>query len=136
MQRIFLRVKGIIKKEDRYLVLKRWMDDRIPDPFVWEFVDGEVAFSEAPDDAMHRCISEMLGVDGRIERIAYTWSQMLGDTQCIGIAYICCLDEVDENISLPEEFGGFEWITEQEIPYYIENSYVLKDLEKAKMIDR
>ena len=48
MQRIFLRVKGIIKKEDRYLVLKRWMDDRIPDPFVWEFVDGEVAFSGDP----------------------------------------------------------------------------------------
>ena len=41
MRNTIVYVKGIIKKENKYLVLKKWMDDRIPDPFVWEFIDGE-----------------------------------------------------------------------------------------------
>ena len=41
MGNIYLRVKGIIKKDDKYLLVKRWVDDRIPDPFLWEFVRSE-----------------------------------------------------------------------------------------------
>ena len=40
MENIYLRVKGIIKQDDKYLLIKRWVDDRIPDPFLWEFVDA------------------------------------------------------------------------------------------------
>ena len=32
MENIYLRVKGIIKQDDKYLLIKRWVDDRIPDP--------------------------------------------------------------------------------------------------------
>ena len=49
MENIYLRVKGIIKQDDKYLLIKRWVDDRIPDPFLWEFVDAEVNYGEAPD---------------------------------------------------------------------------------------
>lgn len=133
MQQIYIRVKGIIKREDKYLVLKRWVDDRIPDPFVWEFIDGEAAFGEAPDDAVLRCINESLGIDGEITEISYTWSQVMGDTQCVGIAYLCTITEADDNITLPEEFGEFVWITKEEFPEYIENMYVLRDLEKARL---
>ena len=130
MQSTFLRVKGIIKKDDRYLLLKRWVDDRIPDPFVWEFIDTEVNHGEAPDDTVLRAINEQLSVEGKIEKIEYTWSSMLGDTHCVGIAYICSIAEADEaNIVLSEEFGEWIWVTREEIPEYIENQYVLKDLE-------
>lgn len=130
MQSTFLRVKGIIKKDDRYLLLKRWVDDRIPDPFVWEFIDAEVNHGEAPDDTVLRAINEQLAVEGKIEKIEYTWSSMLGDTHCVGIAYICSIAEADEaNIVLSEEFGEWIWVTREEIPEYIENQYVLKDLE-------
>lgn len=130
MQSTFLRVKGIIKKDDRYLLLKRWVDDRIPDPFVWEFIDAEVNHGEAPDDTVLRAINEQLSVEGKIEKIEYTWSSMLGDTHCVGIAYICSIAEADEaNIVLSEEFGEWIWVTREEIPKYIENQYVLKDLE-------
>ena len=130
MQSTFLRVKGIIKKDDRYLLLKRWVDDRIPDPFVWEFIDAEVNHGEAPDDTVLRAINEQLSVEGKIEKIEYTWSNMLGDTHCVGIAYICSIAEADEaNIVLSEEFGEWIWVTREEIPEYIENQYVLKDLE-------
>lgn len=43
MKNTYVRVKGIIKKDDTYLLIKRWVDDHIPDPFVWEFIDAEVA---------------------------------------------------------------------------------------------
>ena len=39
---VFVRVKGIIKRDDKYLLVKRWVDDRIPEPFVWEFVYTEL----------------------------------------------------------------------------------------------
>ncbi len=134
MKNTYLRVKGIIKKGDKYLIIKRWVDDHIPEPFVWEFIDAEVNYGEAPDDTVLRAISEQLSVEGRIEKIVYTWSNMLGDTQCVGIAYVCSIKEEDEsNIVLSEDFGEWMWVTREEIPYYIENQYVLKDLEGKKL---
>lgn len=134
MKDTFLRVKGIIKKDDKYLLIKRWVDDRIPDPFVWEFIDAEVNHGEAPDDTVLRAINELLSVEGKIEKIEYTWSSMLGDTHCVGIAYICSIAEADEaNIVLTEDFGEWIWVTRDEIPRYIENQYVLKDLEGKEL---
>lgn len=126
----FLRVKGIIKKEDKYLVVKRWVDDRIPDPFVWEFIDAEVSHGESPDDTVLHAIRELLSIEGNIEKIEYTWSQLLGDTHCVGIAYLCSIPEEEEaNIVLPEEYGEYAWVKKEEFAEYIENQYVLKDLE-------
>ena len=127
---IYLRVKGIIKKDWKYLLIKRWVDDRIPDPFVWEFVDMEVNFGEAPDEAMLRAMEEILSVEGKIESIAYTWSGMIGDSQCVGIAYICSIED-EGNIVLGEEYDGWEWVEKERFPDYIDNRYVLKDLEGA-----
>ncbi|WP_342759251.1 NUDIX domain-containing protein [Kineothrix sedimenti] len=130
MENIYLRVKGIIKKDDKYLLIKRWVDDRIPDPFIWEFIDAEVNYGEAPDDAVLRAIRELLSVEGKIDRIVYTWSQMVGDSQCVGIAYLCSIDGNDEdNIVLSEEYGELDWVEKDKVSNYVENIYVLKDLE-------
>ncbi|MCM1123399.1 MAG: NUDIX domain-containing protein [Eubacterium sp.] len=130
MKDTFLRVKGIIKKGDKYLLVKRWVDDRIPDPFVWEFINAEVIHGEAPDDTVRRAIKEQLAVDGTIERIEYTWSSMLGDTHCVGIAYLCSIEEEEEpNIVLTEDYGEWKWVSRDEFTLYIENQYVLRDLE-------
>ena len=132
MENIYLRVKGIIKQDDKYLLIKRWVDDRIPDPFLWEFVDAEVNYGEAPDEAVIRSIEEILSVEGRIERIVYTWSNMIGDSQCVGIAYICSLED-DSSIILGEEYGEWEWVERDQFPEYIENKYVLNDLEGLEL---
>ncbi len=132
MENIYLRVKGIIKQDDKYLLIKRWVDDRIPDPFLWEFVDAEVNYGEAPDEAVIRAIEEILSVEGRIERIVYTWSNMIGDSQCVGIAYICSLED-DSSIILGEEYGEWEWVERDRFPEYIENKYVLNDLEGLEL---
>lgn len=134
MENTFVRIKGIIKKGDKYLLIKRWVDDRIPDPFVWEFIDAEVKHGEAPDDTVRRAIRELLSVEGTIDRIVYTWSNLLGDTHCVGIAYLCSISEEDEdNIVLPEDYGEWMWVARDEFSYYIENQYVLQDLEGKEL---
>ena len=35
-------VKCVVNYGSEYLLLKKWYDDRIDDPFQWEFADGEV----------------------------------------------------------------------------------------------
>lgn len=132
MEKIYLRVKGIIKQDDKYLLVKRWVDDRIPDPFLWEFVDAEVNYGEAPDEAMLRAIGEILSVEGKIERIVYTWSNMIGDSQCVGIAYICSIED-DSSIVLGEDYGEWEWVERNQFPEYIENKYVMNDLEGVEL---
>lgn len=132
MESIYLRVKGIIKKDGKYLLLKRWVDDRIPDPFLWEFVDAEVSFGEAPDEAMLRAIREILSLEGKIERIVYTWSNMIGDSQCVGIAYICSIED-EEDIVLGEEYGEWEWVEREKFSHYIENRFVLEDLKGVEL---
>ena len=134
MEKIYLNVKGIIKKGDKFLLIKRWVEDRIPDPFVWEFIDSEVNYGEAPDDAVCRAVLEQLSVEGQIDRILYTWSDMIGDDQCVGIAYQCSIDEAEEdNIVLSEEYGGWEWVKKEDFGLYIDNQYVLRDLEGVEL---
>ena len=110
------------------------MDDRSPVPFIWEFIDAEVAHGEAPDDTVRRAIRELLSIDGKIDEIEYTWSSLLGDTHCVGIAYLCSIKEEDEaNIILTEDYGEWAWVSRDELPNYIENQYVLQDLERREL---
>ncbi|MBQ6887291.1 MAG: NUDIX hydrolase [Lachnospiraceae bacterium] len=127
MADIYVRVRGIVKKEDKYLLIKHWVDDRIPDPYLWEFVEGEVNFGEAPKDAVIRWMNELLGVSGTIEKVLYTWSKVTGDSQCVGIAFLCSMDD-EADITLTEEYGEWQWVTRDEFEEYISNQYVLDDL--------
>ncbi len=131
MHDLFIRVKGIIRQNDKYLVLKRWVDDRIVEPYVWEFVDCELEKGESPEQAVLRGIHEAVGVDGEIIRPLYTWSQMIGDIQCVGITYLCKFSLDEGSLMLSEEYSGFEWITEEELPVYIDNPNVLRDIKNA-----
>ncbi len=129
MGSMYLRVKGIIKKDGKCLLVKRWVDDHIPDPFVWEFVETEVNFGESPDEAVLRGIYDTLSVEGQIERILYTWSNMIGDSQCVGIAYLCSIEDADaDNIVLTEDYGEWAWVEQERFCEYIDNKYMLHDI--------
>lgn len=133
MANIYVRVRGIVKKDDKYLLIKHWVDDRIPDPFLWEFVEGEANFGEAPIDAVQRQMVELLGMSGSVEKVLYTWSKVTGDSQCIGVAFLCKLDEDESNITLTEEYGEWQWVAREEFEEYISNQYVLDDLEGVEL---
>lgn len=131
MDKYSIKVKGIVKVENQYLLLEHWYDDRIEDPYQWEFIDGKIEFGEAPDQAVIRVIKEATGLDTIIDKILYTWSYMLGDECNIGISYLCLA--VNSEVQLSEEYTSSIWVTRDEFNSYIRNSKILEDIERTEL---
>lgn len=131
MKNCNILVKGIVRSEDKYLILAKWYDDCIMDPYQWQFVDGGVDFGEAPDAAVLRHIEEQTGLTAEIYRILYTWSFTIEDTHKVGIAYVCMADS--DPVILSEELNDFRWVTKEELKDYIDNPRVLEDIERAEL---
>lgn len=131
MEKYRILVKGIVQKDDKFLVVKKWFDDNISDPYKWEFIDAEAEFGESPDTAVIRAIHEQTGINAMVDRILYTWTFVLGKECSLGLAYLCLTDEDD--IILSEELNGAEWIEGMDFDKYINNKSMLEDLEKAEL---
>lgn len=129
VSKCLVKVKGIVKYRDQYLLVKRWYDDRVPDPFQWEFIDGYVEYKESPDDAVRRSVLQDTGIDAGISDVLYTWSYMIGDTHCIGIAYL--LEVFEDEVILSENLGDYEWAYKEDFKKFIESKAVLSDLAKV-----
>lgn len=130
MKDIFIRIKAIVKQEDKYLVLEHWMDDCIVEPFMWEFIDFDLEKGESPVQAAHRGVYDATGLDVRVESTMYTWSQMIGEMQCVGIAFLCEPNTEDVTVTLSDEYSSYQWIGREEIPDFIQNPNLLKDLKQ------
>lgn len=122
-------VKGIVQYEDKYLIVKRWYDDRISDPYQWEFLDGGIMFGESPDKAVIRNIEDQTGINAYISQILYTWSFMMGEVCTIGLSYLCVTTQ--DEVVLSEDLLEYKWVTKDEIHHYITNENVLNDIEKT-----
>lgn len=130
MDKYRILVKGVVRYEDRYLTVCRWMDDNVSEPYQWGFIDGTIEFGERPDKAVLRIIAEQTGLSATIERILYTWSFMTGDVFNIGISFLCCAP-FDETV-LSEELVASKWLLKEELEGTIDNR-VLADLEEAEL---
>lgn len=131
MEKYKIMVKGIVQYEDKYLLVKRWFDDNIGDPYQWEFIDGKLEFGEAPEKGVLRLIYENTGLSVHMTRILYTWSFMVGDICNIGISFLCISTEGD--IILSEELNDYKWVAKEDFENYIKNKAVLADIEKAEL---
>ena len=127
-------VKGIVQKDDKYLVVEKWYDDNISHPYQWEFLDGEAEFGESPDAAVIRLISEQTGLTAEVDRILYTWTFMIGSVCNLGLAYLCFTEMDEDAVLLSEELNDSRWITSEEFEEYITNKRMLEDLEKAELL--
>ncbi|MDF2486801.1 MAG: hydrolase [Herbinix sp.] len=130
MDRYKILVKGIVQYEDKYLVVRRWYDDRLLEPYQWGFIDGTMDFKEPPDKAVLRCINEQTGLSATMERILYTWTFTTGDVFNIGISYLCRV--TFDDLILSEELTDANWIVKEELENYIERR-VLDDIEEAEL---
>jgi 8-oxo-dGTP pyrophosphatase MutT (NUDIX family) len=130
MNKYRILIKGVVQYEDKYLVVRRWYDDRISEPYQWEFIDGVIEFGEEPDKAVLRSIFEQTGLSATIDRILYTWSFMTGDVFNIGISYLCRAS-IDD-IILSEDLVDSRWIMKFEMENYIDNR-ILQDIEQAEL---
>lgn len=131
MDKYRILVKGIVKYEDKYLVLRKWYDDRVSEPYQWGFVDGAIDFGEAPDKAVLRHIIEQTGLSVTIDRLLYTWSFMTGDVYNIGISYLCMASL--DCIVLSEDLSDYRFISRSELEDYIDRK-VLEDIEQVECL--
>lgn len=123
-------VKGIVHYMDKYLVIEKWYDDNIAEPYQWEFIDGVADFGESPDQAVLRCIKEKTHIDAEIARPLYTYGVMTGDIYNLGIAYLCIA--ADDEVIISEDLHASKWIEREQFEDYISNKHVLSDLMRAE----
>lgn len=131
MEKYRILVKGIVQYDDKYLIIEKWFDDRIMDPYQWGFIDGEIEFGESPDKGVVRLIQENTGLKVEMSRLLYTWSFMIGDVCNLGISYLCL--SAEDEVILSEDLHNYKWILKEEINNYIDNKAVLEDIEKVEL---
>lgn len=124
-------VKCVVNYGSDYLLLKKWYDDRIDEPFQWEFPDGEVEFGEAPERAAERIVTEATGLTAEAAKPLYTWQYTVGEVSNIGICYL--LHAHDTNTVISEEYTEAAWVDRFEFADYIENPLILADIERAEL---
>lgn len=131
MEKYRIIVKGIVQYNDKYLLVEKWYDDRIMNPYQWEFIDGKLEFGEQPEKGVIRIIAEKTGLSVQIDRLLYTWSFMVGDVCNIGISFLCLCANSD--VILSEDLNDCIWVTKNEFENYIDNQSILADIEKAEL---
>lgn len=129
MTQFRIKVKGIIKNNDNYLLVKQWFDDNINNPYQWGFIDEDLKFGDNPDDLVLTAIEEKTGIHAEIDNILYTWTYVVGEVQYIGLAYLC--DAQNDIVILSEDLNGYEWVHKEDLDIYIENKEMLQDVVKA-----
>jgi nucleoside triphosphatase len=130
MDKYRILVKGVVQYDNKYLVVRKWYDDRVSEPYQWEFIDGAIDFGEEPDKAVLRIINEQTGLSAAIDKILYTWSFMTGDVFNIGISYLCRVTLDD--IILSEDLVDSRWIMKEEMEGYLDRK-VLEDIEQSEV---
>ena len=126
-------VKGIVQKDNKFLIVEKWYDDNIVDPYQWEFIDGEAEFGESPDAAVVRIIQEQSGLTSVVDRILYTWTFMIGSECNLGLSYLCLTDMDEDTVVLSEDLNNAKWIEADEIEDYINNKRMIEDLKNAEL---
>lgn len=132
MERYRVKVKGILKRNDEFLIIRKWLDDRIDEPYQWSFFDTALEGEDTPEATALRYIYDSTGLDADIVSVPYTWTYTLGDNRYLGIAVLCTTDE--DVIVLSEECCGYKWVKEEELPEYIEFQGIIDDLTRTGVI--
>lgn len=129
MDKYRILVKGIVQYNEKYLVVEKWYDDRIFDPYQWEFLDGVMEFSETPEKAVLRVVEEKTGLTVQVDKPLYTWGFTAGEICSVGIAFECSAQT--QEVVLAEDLNNSKWITKEELAEVITNEAVRNDIERA-----
>lgn len=128
MSNMAIKIKGIVECQGKYLLVQKWYDDNIVNPYKWEFVDSMLTPGDRPEDAVVENIEVQTGLSTKIANIPYTWTYTIGDTAYVGIAFICKSEE--DIVILSDEYSNSIWVEPEKLYLYIEDTEMLKDLNK------
>lgn len=129
MDKYRILVKGIVQYNEKYLVVEKWYDDRIFDPYQWEFLDGVMEFAETPEKAVLRVVEEKTGLPVQVDKPLYTWGFTAGEVCSVGIAFECSAQT--QEVVLAEDLNDSKWVTKEELAEVITNEAVRNDIERA-----
>lgn len=126
MSRLEVKLKGIVEYDGKYLLVQKWYDDNIVNPYKWEFVDNLLIHGLKPDEYVVENIEVSTGLGVTVDRLLYTWTYKIGDTHYLGLAFLCHAQE--DIIILSDEYSNSVWVEPEKLQFYIEDTVMLQDL--------
>ncbi len=129
MDKFKIKIKAVVQHENRFLIVKKWYDDRIAEPYQWEFLDGDMIFGEQPERAAERIVREQTQLEVGAGRFLYPWSYVVGDVCYVGICYL--FETAQTEVFLSEELLEACWELPEKLNEYTMNKNVLCDIMKA-----
>ena len=134
MDRYLLTVKGIIRRGEKILIVKRSKsDDHLPE--IWETVGGGVEGESTPQESLRREILEEVGLDVEVGEPfhVFTFRKDTGEFK-VGITFLC--DASEEDVVLSHEHSEHCWIRPEEFNTFesIQSLYdeIARDVENIK----
>ncbi len=101
----------ILNEHGKFLVVRRAAHDSHPN--TWELPGGAIDHGEHPKEGMKREIKEETGLDVTVKyplASSYVYSTKDSNLQVIRLAYLCELDDSNQDILLSEEHSSYQWI--------------------------
>ena len=132
MSKFKVKIKGVLRFQDEFLIVNKWISDNIEEQYQWSFFDVDLEAESSPEEQCLNYIEECTGIHAHVVSIPYTWTYSLGDKNCLGIVFLC--ETENDIVFLSEELQDYKWVKASELKKYITKSGVLKDLEKAGII--
>jgi len=134
MKLVKAAVKAVIKREDKFLVIKQ----ELPDKIVWDLPGGKVEYGESPYDTLKREVMEEVCVPiDIIKPIGMFWFFIQDNIQVICTTFLCTLTD-DSKIDITknpadENISEFRWVTKEE---FLTDEYPVGDNSLKDLVRR
>ncbi len=121
-------MRGIVKKDDKILVLKRHPKSR-HNPNQWELPGGKCEKCEYFDQTLVREFKEETGLD--IELGDFYEAVQVDYPNRRTVQVIIYVDADDFNVKISDEHTEFKWLKKEEIREFYEKDLITPSLKKA-----
>ena len=127
-----IALKGIIVREDKVLVAKRALTDKIG-AGNWEVIGGKLEFGEDTETCLKREVREEVILKIDIEGIIYAKNVVIDEeTQMFILVYLCRYK--DGEVKLSDEHTDFKWVNKEELKTII-SPEIRKDFEDNEVFE-
>jgi len=126
MHFVKVAVHGLIKKNDKYLVIQRSANDDYM-PSFWDIPGGTIEFGEKIEDALIREVTEETGLNIATSKILFCFgyiSETIPDRHQFTLVYECDFLSGEVKLDL-QEHDEYRWVTLAE----------MKDLPKIAFLE-
>lgn len=127
-----IALKGIIVREDKVLVAKRALTDKIG-AGNWEVIGGKLEFGEDTETCLKREVREEVNLEIDIEGIIYAKNVVIDEeTQMFLVVYLCRYK--DGEVKLSDEHTDLKWVNKEELKTII-SPEIRKDFEDNEVFE-